>query len=110
MRWHLIIFEVNRVVVRVMRGHKLSIFTREHVEEIMVLYGDDFSDEFTLVGRKGFGMQCSCWCGIVTDSSKRGPRRFSGGGFEMEQESSSPCSMSAWNAAVPTRLIRGGAR
>ena len=74
------------MVVRAMWGHKLSLFVREHVEEIVVLHGDDFSDEFTLVGRKGFGMQHSRWCGIITDGSKRGPRRFSGGGFEMERE------------------------
>ena len=49
----LVILEINLVIKPVMRGHVLSLFLREHIEEVLVHLGDDFGEEFGLISWQG---------------------------------------------------------
>ena len=48
----LVVFEVDGVIIRPMRGHELGLFTREYIKEIVVLRRDDLSNKLPLVHRK----------------------------------------------------------
>ena len=70
----------------------------------MVHLGDDFGEEFGLIGRKGLRVESSCGCGIIADSSQ---------GFDVLMVSrrldinSVYASISCLKAAAPIRLIEG---
>ena len=43
---HLVIFEVDGVIVRPMRGHELGFLPGEYIEEVVVFCGNNFSNSF----------------------------------------------------------------
>ena len=49
----LVILKVNFMVKLAMRRHVLSLFLREHIEEVLVHLGDNFGEEFGLIGGQG---------------------------------------------------------
>ena len=49
----LVILKVNFVIKLMMRRHVLSLFSLEHITEILVCLGDDFGEKIHLIGRKG---------------------------------------------------------
>src|SRR5882724_4772520 len=53
-----------------MRGHVLSLFSREHIEKVLVGLRDDFGKELCLVSRKGLRVQSGHWSRLVADSSQ----------------------------------------
>ena len=67
-----VIFEVDSVIVRPMRGHELGLFAREYIKEIVVLRRDDLSNKLPLVCRKRLHVEGGSRGRIVSDSSKLG--------------------------------------
>ena len=63
----LVILEVNFMIKLAMRGHVLSLFSREHIEKVLVGLRDDFGEELCLVSRKGLRVQSGHWSGLVAD-------------------------------------------
>ena len=68
----MVIFEVNGVIVRPMRGHELGLLAREYIEEIVVPRRDDFRNKFRFVRREWLHMEGGSRGRIVSDSSKLG--------------------------------------
>ena len=56
MRRRLVILKVNFMVKIAMRRNVLSLFSREHIEKVLVHFGDDFGEQFCLVSRKGLSV------------------------------------------------------
>jgi len=50
---HLVILEVNFMIKLAMRGYVLSLFSREHIEKVLVGLRDDLGEELFLIGGKG---------------------------------------------------------
>jgi len=53
MRRGLVILKVNFMFKLRMRRHFLSLFSGEHIEEVLIHLRDNFGEEFCLVSRKG---------------------------------------------------------
>ena len=68
----MVVFEVDGVIVRPMRGHELGLFAREHIKEIMVLRRDDLSNKLPLVRQKWLHMEGGSQGRVVSNSSKLG--------------------------------------
>ena len=68
----MVVFEVDGVIVRPMRGHELGLLAREYIEEIVVLRRDDFRNKFRFVHREWLCMEGGSRGRIVSDSSKLG--------------------------------------
>ena len=68
----MVIFEVNGVIVRPMRGHELGLLMGEYIEEIVVLRRDNLSNKLPLVRRKRLRVEGGSRGRIVSDSSKLG--------------------------------------
>ena len=66
----MVIFEVDGVIVRPMRGHELGLFAREYIKEIMVLRRDDLSNKLPFVCRKQLHMEGGSQGRVVSDGSK----------------------------------------
>ena len=66
----MVIFEVDGVIVRLMRGHELGLFTREYIKEIVVLRRDDLSNKLPLVRRKWLRVEGGSQGRVVSNSSK----------------------------------------
>src|SRR5882724_13153681 len=57
MRRYLVILEVNLMIKCMMGRHVLSLFSREHIEKVIVGLRDDFGKELRLVSRKGLSAE-----------------------------------------------------
>ena len=68
----MVVFEVDGMIVRLMRGHELGLFTGEYIKEIVVLRRDDFRNKFCFVCREWLRMEGGSRGRIVSDSSKLG--------------------------------------
>ena len=68
----MVVFEVDGVIVRPMRGHELGLFAREYIKEIVVLRRDDLSNKLPLIRRKRLCVEGGSWGRIVSDGSKLG--------------------------------------
>ena len=66
----MVVFEVDGVIIRPMRGHELGLFTREYIKEIMVLRRDNLSNKLPLVCRKWLCMEGGSRGRVVSDGSK----------------------------------------
>ena len=66
----MVVFEVNGMIVRLMRGHELGLFTGEYIKEIVVLWGDHFSNKLPLICWKWLGVEGGSQGRIVSDGSK----------------------------------------
>ena len=73
----MVVFEVDGVIIRLMRGHELGLFAGEYIKEIMVLRRDDLSNKLPLVRRKWLRVEGGSRGRIVSDGSKLAT--FSGG-------------------------------
>ena len=56
----MVVFEVDGVIVRPMRGHELGLFVGEYIKEIMVLRRDDLSNKLPLIRRKWLHVEGGC--------------------------------------------------
>ena len=68
----MVIFEVNGVIVRPMRGHELGLFTGEYIKEIVVLRRDDLRNKLPFVRRERLHVEGGSRGRIVSDSLKLG--------------------------------------
>ena len=68
----MVVFEVNGMIIRPMRGHELGLLAREYIEEIMVLRRDDFCNKLRFVRREWLHMERGSRGRIISDSSKLG--------------------------------------
>ena len=68
----MVVFEVDGVIVRPMRGHELGLLTGEYIKEIVVLRRDDLSNKLPLVCRKRLRVEGGRRGRIVSDGSKLG--------------------------------------
>ena len=66
----MVIFEVDGVIVRPMRGHELGLFVREYIKEIMVLQRDDLSNKLPLIRWKRLCVEGGSQGRVVSDGSK----------------------------------------
>ena len=68
----MVVFEVDGVIVRPMRGHELGLLAGEYIKEIVVLRRDNLSNKLPLVRRKQLRMEGGCRGRFVSDGSKLG--------------------------------------
>ena len=68
----MVVFEVDGVIIRLMRGHELGFLAREYIKEIVVLRRDDFSNKLPLVRQKRLRVEGGSWGRIVSYGSKLG--------------------------------------
>ena len=68
----MVVFEVNGMIVRPMRGHELGLLTREYIEEIVVLRRDDLCNKLSFVRQERLRVEGGSRGRIVSDSSKLG--------------------------------------
>ena len=68
----MVVFEVDGVIVRPMRGHELGLFAREYIEEIVVLRRDDLRNKLPFVRREQLCVEGGSRGRIVSDSLKLG--------------------------------------
>ena len=68
----MVIFEVDGVIVRPMRGHELGLLAGEYIEEIVVLRRDNLSNKLPLVRRKRLRMEGGSRGRIISNGSKLG--------------------------------------
>ena len=68
----MVVFEVNGMILRPMRGHELGLFTGEYIKEIMVLRRDDLSNKLPLVRRKWLCVEGGSRGRIVSNGLKLG--------------------------------------
>ena len=66
---HLVILQVNHVVIHSMGRHKLGLLLGEHIKEVVVLGWDYFGDKFAFIHWKGFRVEGCCWGRIVPNST-----------------------------------------
>ena len=66
----MVVFEVDGVIIRPMRGHELGLFVREYIKEIMVLRRDDLSNKLPLVRRKWLRVEGGSQGRVVSNGSK----------------------------------------
>ena len=66
----LVIFEVNGMIVRPMRGHELGFLSGEYIKEIVVFRGNNFSNKLPLICWKWLGVEGGSQGRIISDSSK----------------------------------------
>jgi len=48
-----------------MRRHVLSLFPREHIEEILIHLRDDLGEEFGLISGQGLRVESRCGEGVL---------------------------------------------
>jgi len=53
-----------------MRRHVPSLFSSEHIENVLIHLRGDFGEEFHLVSRKGLRVQSGCGSGLVANGSQ----------------------------------------
>ena len=68
----LVVFEVDGVIVRPMRGHELGLFAGEYIKEIVVLRRDDLSNKLPLIHWKRLCMEGGSRGRIISDGSELG--------------------------------------
>ena len=68
----MVVFEVDGLIVRPMRGHELGLLVREYIEEIVVLRRDDLRNKLPFVHWERLRVEGGSWGRIVSDSSKLG--------------------------------------
>ena len=68
----MVVFEVDGMIVRLMRGHELGLFAGEYIKEIVVLRRDDLSNKLPLVRWKRLCVEGGSQGRIVSDGSKLG--------------------------------------
>ena len=68
----MVVFEVDGVIVRPMRGHELGLFAREYIKEIVVLRRDDLSNKLPFIRQKWLRVEGGSRGRIVSDGSKLG--------------------------------------
>ena len=66
----MVVFEVDGVIVRPMRGHELGLLTGEYIKEIVVLRRDDLSNKLPLVCWKWLHVEGGSQGRIISDGSK----------------------------------------
>ena len=66
----MVVFEVDGVIVRLMRGHELGLFTREYIKEIVVLRRDDLSNKLPFIRQKWLRVEGGSRGRVVSDGSK----------------------------------------
>jgi len=108
MRRCLVILDVNFMITLAMRGHVLSLFSREHIEKVLVGLRDDFGEELCLVGGKGLRVQSGHWSRLVADGLQGRDVQIITSQLDIMVYTSSPALISRLKAAAPIRLIEGG--
>ena len=68
----MVVFEVDGVIVRPMRGHELGLFVREYIKEIVVLWRDDLSNKLPLICQKRLCVEGGSRGRVVSDGSELG--------------------------------------
>ena len=68
----MVVFEVDGVIVRPMRGHELGLFVREYIKDIVILRRDDLSNKLPLVRQKRLHVEGGSRGRIISDGSKLG--------------------------------------
>ena len=68
----MVVFKVDGMIVRPMRGHELGLLVREYIEEIVVLRRDDLRNKLPFVRRERLRVEGGSRGRIVSDSSKLG--------------------------------------
>ena len=66
----LVIFEVDGMIVRLMRRHELGFLSGEYIKEVVVFLGDDFSNKLPLICWKWLGVEGGSRGRIISDGSK----------------------------------------
>ena len=57
-------------MVRLMGGHKLGFLSREHNKEVVVFWGDNFSNQVSLIHWEWLDVEGGSQSRIISDSSK----------------------------------------
>ena len=57
-------------MVRLMGGHKLGFLSREHNKEVMVFWGDNFSNQVSLIHWEWLDVEGGSQSRIISDSSE----------------------------------------
>ena len=68
----MVVFEVDGMIVRPMRGHELGLLAREYIEEIVVLRRDDLHNKLPFIRRERLHVEGGIRGRIVSNSSKLG--------------------------------------
>ena len=68
----MVVFEVDGMIVRPMRGHELGLLAREYIKEIVVLRRDDLRNKLPLICRERLHMEGGSRGRIVSDGSELG--------------------------------------
>ena len=68
----MVVFEVDGVIVRRMRGHELGLFAREYIKEIVVLRRDDLCNKLPFVRRERLRVEGGSRGRIVSDGLELG--------------------------------------
>ena len=66
----LVIFEVDGVIVRPMRGHELGFLSGEYIKEVVVFWGDSFSNKLPLIHWKWLSVEGGSQGRIIPNSLK----------------------------------------
>ena len=66
----MVVFEVNGMIVRSMRGHELGLLAREYIEEIVVLRRDDLCNKLPFICRERLRVEGGSQGRVVSDGSK----------------------------------------
>ncbi len=108
MRGHLVILEVNSVIIGSVQWHELGLLPGEHIKEVVVLWRDHFGYELPFICRERFGMQCSCWGRVVTDGPKVGLLGRQSGWSDIEHEDVISLVYKFFKGCGPNDADRGG--
>ena len=68
----MVVFKVDGMIVRPMRGHELGLLAREYIEEIVVLRRDDLCNKLPFICRERLRVEGGSQGRIVSDSLKFG--------------------------------------
>ena len=68
----LVIFKVDGVIIRLMRGHELGFLSGEYIKEVVVFWGENFSNKLPLIHWKWLSVEGGSQGRIIPDSSKLG--------------------------------------
>ena len=66
----MVVIEVNGMIVRLMRRHELGFFSGEYIKEVVVLWGNGFSNKLLLVCWKWLGVEGGHQGRVVSNGSK----------------------------------------
>ena len=58
------------MIVRLMRKHELGFLLGDYIKEVMVFWGDEFSNKLPLIHWKWLGVEGGSWGRIVSNGSK----------------------------------------